>query len=198
MKKLGIAVLVVLTGCVTINDDGGGDGGSDDSTGKSGVVSKRKVTDFTPTEKTTFCEWVSAESTKAAGEYECEGGVEIEITSFSAAQCESELAKSPGCEASKLEACFEVLFGNPCDFENPACANLSACAQDAGNNGDANNGDANNGGANNGSTDEFCYEHTFNGDTTGKQCFSTKTAYCTSLCNESNPLSVSACEAECE
>ncbi len=147
MKKFGIALLVVLTGCVTIDDggDGGGDGGgsADGSTGKSGVVSVRKVTDFTVKEKANFCEWVSAESAKAEGEFTCDDGSTGTISALSTAQCESELAKSPGCEASKLEACFEVLFGNPCDFENEACANLSACAEAAGNNGDTNPNNSN-------------------------------------------------------
>ncbi len=48
------------------------------------------------------------------------------------------------------------------------------------------------------SPQEYCYEHTFNDVTTGKQCFSSRTDYCSSLCAETNTISVQACAAECE
>ncbi len=44
---------------------------------------------------------------------------------------------------------------------------------------------------------ELCYDHNYNGDKTGKKCFSTKADYCGSLCQETNVLSVSACSSEC-
>ncbi len=53
------------------------------------------------------------------------------------------------------------------------------------------------GGTDPGGVNEFCYEHTYNGDTTGEKCFATEAEYCTSLCSETNPISVDACESEC-
>ena len=200
MKKFGVILLVALTGCVTVDNSGGGDGnggGGGGSKGASGVVAKKKAIDFTPAEKDTFCEWVKKKSDEKAGVYTCESG-KVTISPYSAAECEAELAKNKGCDATALEKCFEALFDEPCVLDSglpAACAGLAECAsaQSDNNGASPNNGVP----ANNGSTKEFCYEHTVNGETTGKQCFSTHEAYCDSLCAETNIISEQACTDEC-
>jgi hypothetical protein len=49
----------------------------------------------------------------------------------------------------------------------------------------------------NGQAQSYCYNHSYNGNHTGQKCFNDKASYCTSMCNESNPLSARACSNEC-
>lgn len=49
----------------------------------------------------------------------------------------------------------------------------------------------------NGQSQSYCYNHSYNGFHTGQKCFGDKASYCTSMCNESNPLSARACRNEC-
>ena len=49
----------------------------------------------------------------------------------------------------------------------------------------------------NGQSQSYCYNHSYNGTHTGQKCFNDKASYCTSLCNETNPLSARACSTEC-
>ncbi|GEM_PF-4362566 len=206
MKKFGVILLVALTGCVTINDSGDGDGGGNGgSKGSSGVVAKKKAIDFTPAEKDTFCEWAKKKAAEKAGVYTCENDAEVTIEVISTAECEAQLTQNKGCDATALEKCFEALFDEPCLLASgtapAACAGLDACASNpSDNNGvPANNGQPANNGvpANNGSSMEFCYEHTVNNSTTGKKCFATHDAYCDSLCAETNIISEQACTDEC-
>ncbi len=49
----------------------------------------------------------------------------------------------------------------------------------------------------NGQAQSYCYNHSYNGTHTGQKCFNDKASYCTSMCNETNPLSARACSNEC-
>ncbi len=49
----------------------------------------------------------------------------------------------------------------------------------------------------NGQSHAYCYNHSYNGTQTGQKCFNDKASYCTSMCNETNPLSARACSTEC-
>ena len=45
--------------------------------------------------------------------------------------------------------------------------------------------------------EELCYDHTCNGEMTGKQCFSSHVDYCSALCAEDVCSAVAACQSEC-
>jgi hypothetical protein len=49
----------------------------------------------------------------------------------------------------------------------------------------------------NGVSQTHCYSHSYNGVQTGDKCFNDKVSYCTSMCNENNPVSAQACQREC-
>lgn len=195
--------LVFAGGCVNVtvgdnNDDNGGSSTNPNNSGgggtsSSGVPAQKKATDFSAEEQETFCEWFVDLAEPAIGEYECQNEITITIEPYSVAQCEAELEGNAGCPVSELESCFETIINDPCvlagETAPPECAGLEQCADDTG----GSNGDTENGTT----TTEFCYDHDCNGDATGEQCFPTEEEYCDSLCQETNCISVEACEVEC-
>jgi hypothetical protein len=48
-----------------------------------------------------------------------------------------------------------------------------------------------------GGSDSFCYEYSCGGGDTGKQCFETMTAYCASVCTETDSCAVADCNSNC-
>lgn len=198
LPALFLCAFVLPMACVTVNVDddnsttSGNNGGG--STGASGVSTTKKATDFTPQEQDDFCGWLVNKVAPQVGDtVDCGGGNEITIEPYSKSQCEAELANNPGCPVSELEGCFGLLLDDPCllfgETAPAACVGLDQCASDTGGNNVVT--------TNNVSTSEFCYDHDCNGDATGEQCFSTQEDYCTSLCLETNCISVESCEIEC-
>lgn len=193
-----IGAIAMSTACVEVNAPANGGGAG---TTSSGVTPTKRATDFSPAEKKSFCEWFTDLAADKVGDYDCGNGITITIDPYTEAECNAELASNPQCPVAQLEACFRAIVNDPCllasESAPPQCAKLAQCADGGGDDGGGDDGGGDDGGGDDGGTTEYCYDHNCNGDATGKKCFETTAKYCDSLCEETNCISVAACESEC-